>query len=116
MSLTEQIGWIILSIALSAAVVGAIWIMVHRYRQKLRRAAEQWSSRPRMSDEEFLKICQIPDDPLKMRVALTARTVIAEFAMVPARRLSDDSSRTSGACWDSVDWLDILLRIEKGQT
>jgi len=46
MSLTEQIGWIILSIALSAAVVGAIWIMVHRYRQKLRRAAERGAVGP----------------------------------------------------------------------
>src|SRR5437016_3644680 len=112
MPIIKQVTWIILSVVLAAVVVMAVWIMVRRYREKLRQAAEQWGHRPKMANGEFLKMCQIPDDPLKTRVALTARTVIAEFAMVPSETIWPDDSfaKDLGCLWDSVDWLEVIFR------
>jgi hypothetical protein len=63
-----------------AILVGAVTTFVlslRKHRRATELAASCWRERPKMSDGEFVKTCEIPDDPLMIQVALAARRVIA---------------------------------------
>jgi hypothetical protein len=92
-----------------------IWLLMHRRATRL--AACRWRGRPPMGDDEFLKQCEIPDDPLRISVALAARRVIGELGTVPAETIHPDDTFAHDLVhlpyWDSLDWLDFIFRVER---
>ena len=115
-NLLFQSGSIAIGAALIAAVVMVLWVLGRRYQRKRGLAVEQWcSERSAMTDEQFLAACEIPPDPLQMRVAILSRNLIAEYTGVPPATIQpDDSAADFGCLLDSMDWLDVWFRIEKG--
>src|SRR5690242_13642084 len=104
-----------LSAILVATVMALIaWLLMHRRATRL--AARRWRERPAMGDDEFLKECEIPDEPLLISVALAARRVIGELGTVPADTIHPDDSFAHDLVhlpfWDSLDWLDFIFRVE----
>jgi hypothetical protein len=70
-----------------------------------------------MDDDDFLKGCEIPDEPLPIAVALAARRVIAELGTVPPETIRPDDSFAHHLVqlpfWDSLDWLGFILDVEQ---
>jgi hypothetical protein len=70
-----------------------------------------------MGDDEFLRECKIPDEPLRINVALAARRIIGELATVSAETIHPDDSFAHDLVrlpyWDSLDWLDFIFRVER---
>lgn len=70
-----------------------------------------------MGNDEFLRACKIPDEPLRIEVALAARRVIGKLATVPAETICPDDSFVHDLVqlphWDSLDWLDFIFRVER---
>jgi hypothetical protein len=96
-----------------------VWTVLRlvRHRKATRLAACRWRDRPPMDDDDFLKGCEIPDEPLRIEVALAARRVIAELGTVPPETIRPDDSFARELVqlpfWDSLDWLDLVLLIEE---
>jgi hypothetical protein len=108
-----------LPILLVAALIGVAWAVCSCDRQsrKTLAAASRWRERPTMGDGEFLKACEIPNEPLMIDFTLAARRVIAELGRVPAETLRPDGSFAHDLVqlpyWDSLDWLDFMFRVER---
>ena len=73
-----------------SAPMFVIWLLMHRRATRL--AACRWRGRPPIGDDEFLKACEIPDEPLRITVALAARRVIGELRTVPAETIHPNDS------------------------
>jgi hypothetical protein len=108
------------TIAVLAILVGAATSFVlslRRHRRATELAASLWRERPTMGDGEFVKACEIPGEPLMVEVALAARRVIAELGTVPAETIRPDDSFAQDLVhlpyWDSLDWLGLVLGIER---
>jgi len=73
----------------------------------------EWCARPQTTDQEFLRGCGLPgEDPLSRKLALATRYALAEASGVPPGTVkADDPFRHE--IWDSLDWLDVIFRIEK---
>src|SRR3954468_13622083 len=86
-------------------------------RRKLRDAAAAWAARTPMPDAEFLRACEVPDEPFAARAALAARRAIASLATVPAETIRPDDSFVHDLrklpFWDSLDWLSFVFEVEK---
>jgi len=104
----------VLAILAGIASVSVIWLLMHRRATRL--AACRWRERPPMSDDDFLRACDIPDEPLRINVALAARRVVGELGTVPAETIHPDDSFAHDLVqlpyWDSLDWLDFIFRVE----
>ena len=104
----------VLAILVGSAAMFVIWLLMHRRATRL--AACRWRGRPPIGDDQFLKACEIPDDPLRINVALAARRVIGELGTVPAETIHPDDSFAHDLVqlpyWDSLDWLDFIFRVE----
>lgn len=108
------------TIAVLALLVGAATMFVlslRRHRRATELAASHWRERPRMGDGEFLKACEIPDDPLTVEVALAARRVIADLGTVPTETIKPDDSFAHDLVqlpyWDSLEWMGLVMGIER---
>jgi hypothetical protein len=105
--------WIVVDLL---AMIGAtaLWI---RHRRTVRQSVESWRGRSPMSDREFLRRCQVPDESVKIDVALAVRRAIAELGTVTAEtilpddRLFEDLGQLP--FWDSLDWLHFILTTER---
>src|SRR3954469_1805047 len=117
LTLMSGIPVFIATIAPLAAVVlfGVAWIALHR--RKLRDAASVWATRTPMPDADFLRACEVPDEPFAVRAALSARRAIAALATVPAETIRPDDSFLDDLrrlpFWDSLDWLSFVFEVEK---
>ena len=113
MTTHKAIGLITFLVASFAVLT--VWLLLHRRATRL--AACRWRQRPPMNDDAFLKECEIPDEPISIKVALTARRVIGELATVPAETIHPDDSFAHDLVqlpfWDSLDWLDFIFRVER---
>ena len=87
------------------------------HRRKLRGAAAAWGGRTPMPDAEFLRLCEVPDEPFAARAALAARRAIASLATVPPETILPDDSFYHDLrhlpFWDSLDWLGFVFEVEK---
>ena len=105
----------VLALLVGIAAVSVIWLLMHRRATRL--AACRWRERPPMNNDDFLKKCEIFDEPLRMTVALAARRVIGELGTVPAETIHPDDSFVHDLVqlpyWDSLDWLDFIFRVER---
>lgn len=108
------------TIVVLAALVGAgttFVLSLRKHRRATELAASRWRERATMGDGEFLEACEIPDDPLMIDVALTARRVIAELGTVPAETIRPDDSFAHDLVqlpyWDSLEWLGLIMGIER---
>jgi hypothetical protein len=96
-----------------------IWFVVslRRHHRATLEAACRWRERSPMGDAEFVKACEIPDEPLMAMVALAARRVIAELGTVPPETIRPDDSFAHDLVqlpyWDSLDWLDFIFQVER---
>ena len=113
MTTHKAIGLITYLVASFAVLT--VWLLMHRRATRL--AACRWRQRPPMNDDEFLRACEIPDEPIPINVALTARRVIGELATVPAETIQPDDSFLHDLVqlpyWYSLDWLDFIFRVER---
>ena len=70
-----------------------------------------------MDDDVFLKACEIPDEPLRIGVALAARRTIAELGTVPAETILPSDTFAHDLVelpfWDSLDWLHFIFSVER---
>ena len=64
-----------------------------------------------MSDEDFLHACDLPPGA-DTSLALTTRAVLADLRGVPSETIHPDDP-IADHFWDSLDWLDVTMRIEK---
>jgi len=100
---------------LASAALLVVWLLMHRRATRL--AACRWRERRPMNDDDFLKGCEIPDEPLLIEVALAARRVIGELGTVPAETIQPDDYFAHDLVqlpyWDSLDWLDFIFRVER---
>lgn len=108
------------TIAVLAILVGAALSFVlslRKHRRATELAATRWRERPTMGDGEFVKACEVPDDPLRIEVALAARRVIAELGTVPAETIRPDDSFAHDLVqlpyWDSLEWIGLVIGIER---
>ncbi len=113
--LLKAIGAAISAASIVLPVVAFIvWLL--RHQDEIRANAKEWSSRPAMADEDFLKVCLVPEDPMQVEAALAARRAIASLATVPASTILPDDSFARDLVqlpfWDSLDWLGFLLETE----
>ncbi len=103
----------VLAILAGIASVSVIWLLMHRRATRL--AACRWRGRPSIGDDDFLKGCEIPDEPMRINVALAARRVIGELGTVPAETIHPDDSFVHDLVqlpyWDSLDWLNFIFRV-----
>ena len=113
--MTMHRAFAILAILVGSAAVFVIWLLLHRRATRL--AARRWRGRLPIGDDDFLRACEIPDEPLRINVALAARRVIAELGTVPAETIHPDDSFAHDLVqlpyWDSLDWLDFIFRVER---
>ena len=69
-----------------------------------------------MGDGEFIKACEIPDEPFLVGIALAARRIIAEPGTVPAETIRPDDTFAHDLVqlpfWDSLEWMGLVLGIE----
>src|SRR4051812_34079018 len=75
-----------LAIILALLMIGLfIWTVMslRRHHRTTLEAAGRWREWPTLGDGEFLMRCEIPEEPLPVKVALVARKVIAELGTVP---------------------------------
>jgi hypothetical protein len=91
--------------------------LVVLHRRKLREAALNWSGRRLLPDAEFLRACEVPEEPFPVQAALSARRAIASLATVPSETIYPEDSffndlRRLPFC-DSLDWLGFVLEVEK---
>jgi hypothetical protein len=97
------------------AIAFILWLLMHRRATRL--AASRWRDRTPVSDHEFLRGCEIPDEPLMIEVALAARRVIAELGTVPPETIRPNDTFTHDLVqlpfWDSLDWMDFIFRVER---
>ena len=109
----EVIGPLIVLVVSVALLV--IWLLMHEKATRL--AACRWRGRPPMDDDVFLKACEIPDEPLRIGVALAARRTIAELGTVPPETISPSDTFAHDLVelpfWDSLDWMGFILDIER---
>lgn len=114
--MTELQGAILAILFVTATFVWFVVSLV-RHRRATRLAACRWRERPPMSDDDFLRACEIPDEPLRVAVALAARRVIAELGTVPPETNRPDDSFAHDLVrlpfWDSLDWMGLVLGIEE---
>ena len=61
----------VLAVLAGIASVSLIWLLMHL--RATRQAACRWRERPPIGDDVFLKECEIPNEPLRINVALAAR-------------------------------------------
>ncbi len=108
------------TIAALALLVGAATTFVlslRKHRTTTELAARRWHERPTMDDGEFVKACEIPDEPLRVEIALAARRAIAELGTVPAETIRPDDSFAHDLVqlpyWDSLEWMGLVLGIER---
>ena len=70
-----------------------------------------------MSHDDFLAGCEIPEEPLRVEVALAARRVIAGLGTVPTETIRPDDSFAHDLVhlpfWDSLDWLHFIFLVER---
>jgi hypothetical protein len=105
----------VLAVLGGSVALFVIWLLMHRRDTRL--AACHWRGRPPMGDDDFSKLCEIPDEPLRISVALAARRVIGELGTVPAETIYPDDTFAHDLVqlpyWDSLDWLDFIFRVER---
>ena len=86
-------------------------------RTRGRKAQERWATESPMDDETFLRACGIPNDPFRRRVAVKARTAIANLAGVPPATILPDHTFAHDLVelpyWDSLDWLGYVFEVER---
>lgn len=104
----------VLVILVGAATTFVLSLVKHRRATEL--AASRWRERPTLGDDEFVKACGLPDEPLMIEVALAARRVIAELGTVPAGTIRPDDSFARDLVqlpyWDSLEWMGLVIGIE----
>jgi hypothetical protein len=92
-----------------------VWLLMHR--RATRMTACHWRERPPLGDDDFLKGCEIPNEPLRIEVALATRSVIAELGTVVPETIRPDDSFAHDLVqlpfWDSLDWLHFLFLVER---
>jgi hypothetical protein len=113
--LLKAIGAAVSSAALVLPfVLFILWLI--RHQDHIRANAKEWSSRPAMADEDFLRACLVPRDPMQTEAGLAARRAIASLATVPASTILPDDSFARDLVqlpfWDSLDWLGFVLETE----
>lgn len=105
----------LLLLAPFAVVIGFV-ASLRMHRRATRLAAGRWRERPRMGDEDFLRGCEIPDEPLAVEVALAARKVTAQLGTVPPETIRPDDSFGKDLVqlpfWDSLEWACLLFEVE----
>jgi hypothetical protein len=105
----------VLAILVGAATTFVLSLRKHRRTTEL--AASRWRERPTMGDGDFVKGCEIPDDPLTVEVALAARRVIADLGTVPTETIKPDDSFGHDLVqlpyWDSLEWVGLVIGIER---
>jgi acyl carrier protein len=109
-----------LAIVLASVMIGLfIWtiISLRKHRRATLAAAECWRDRPTMGDGEFLMRCEIPDEPLPVKVALAARRVIAALGTVPPETIRPDDTFAKDLVqlpfWDSLEWVGLVMGVEE---
>ncbi len=113
--MTDAQQGILVAAALAVIAVGFIFLGI-RQRRTTWSAACRWRERDLTNDEEFLRACEIPDDPLRIALALAARRAIAKLATVPPEtiRATDTFARdlVELPFWDSLEWMGFILELE----
>ncbi len=114
--MTDAQQGIFVAAAFAVMAVGLIFLGIRR-RRTTWSAVCRWRERDLTNDEEFLRACEIPDDPLKIALALAARRAIAKLATVPPEtiRATDTFARDliELPYWDSLDWLGFIFEVER---
>src|SRR3712207_6235089 len=104
----------IASLVVLALVMAELFLL---HRRNLRDAAERWGRRAPLIDDDFLRQCEVPDEPFAIVAALSARRAVAALATVPPETIRPDDlfKRDLGKLpyWDSLDWLGFVLEVEK---
>jgi hypothetical protein len=86
-----------------------VWLIVARQRERWR----AWNSRSATPEATFLSECQISTAAPEARIALAVRRSLGEVGGVPAAKVNA-CDPMDDRFWDSIDWLDIIFRTEKG--
>jgi acyl carrier protein len=104
---------IIPAIGLLVVLVVPFVIWIARIVRRQREVWRAWCERPQVRDDDFLRACELPDEnPWTRGLALATRNALAEASGVPPGTIKADDS-FQHEVWDSLDWLDIIFRIEK---
>ena len=79
---------------------------------RCRLARQRILNRPLLSDEEFCGLCGIADDARRRQIASVTRRTLGTCSGLFFKKLYPDDA-FGDPVWDSIDWLDILFRLEK---
>jgi acyl carrier protein len=99
---------VVLIVGIVAFTVG--WLV--RIARAHRLMWQEWCRRQPVDDLTFLVDCGFAPDAPSAMIALEARRGLAEATGVPPETIRADDP-FADPFWDSIDWLDILFRIEK---
>jgi hypothetical protein len=75
-------------------------------------AKQRFQNRPSLSDEEFCRLCGIADDARRRQIVSITRRTLGTCSGLFFKKLYPDDT-FGDPVWDSIDWLDILFRLEK---
>lgn len=113
--MTDAQRGILTVLVFAVVAVGLIFLGIRRRRTTWSTVC-RFRERDLTNDEEFLRACEIPDDPFKIAVALASRRAIAKLGDVPPEtiRANDTFARDliDLPFWDSLDWMGFLLEVE----
>ena len=79
---------------------------------KQRERWKTWNERPRITDDEFFARCGIAKDSSDVKIALAFREALTVASGAPRETLRADDL-IEDHFFDSMDWLDVIFRIEK---
>jgi len=90
-----------------------MWKLFRTARQKVDGFRQ---SHERQTDDEFIRHCRLPDDPLAEQAALAVRHAVANIGLVDARHIHPDDdypgSLEALPLWESMDWAAFLVELE----